>query len=126
MTPHELLAAWSSWWWPLLGDHLWQSTFLAAAALLAARLLGRAPARARHAVWLAVLAKFALPSALLSLTAEAVGLNSFALFSAPSREDPGPLVALLVDPVYRLTLPSASAARFPPDSRPITPRRTAF
>ncbi|HYH85524.1 MAG TPA: M56 family metallopeptidase, partial [Pyrinomonadaceae bacterium] len=66
---HEFLARTSLWLWPALANHLWQATMLAALVLCATLLLRRAPARARHALWLVASAKFVVPSALFALLA---------------------------------------------------------
>lgn len=46
-------------------DHLWQSTLVALAAGLLAAALGKAPARARHGLWVAASIKFLIPFAAL-------------------------------------------------------------
>ena len=46
MTVHQSLAEWSSWVWPFLANHLWQSTLLSIAAFASAALLKNAPSRA--------------------------------------------------------------------------------
>ena len=59
------LASWSSQVWPLLVNHLWQSTLFALALLPAMALLRRAPARTRYTLSLVASAKFLVPAALL-------------------------------------------------------------
>lgn len=66
---HAALAEWSAWVWPRLADHLWQATLFAVLAGLAAWLLRRGGAGARHAVWLIASAKFAIPAAALIFAA---------------------------------------------------------
>src|SRR6185295_9618789 len=65
MTIHQWLAAWSSWIWPLLANHLWQATLISLVAFAAAYMLRKAPGRARYMIWLIASAKFVLPSVLL-------------------------------------------------------------
>jgi GWxTD domain-containing protein len=62
MMPQAGWAEWSGRLWPALANHLWQATLFAGVAFAAASLLRRAPARARHTIWLIALAKFGLPS----------------------------------------------------------------
>lgn len=83
MSPYELFAEWSKWWWPLLANHLWQATLFSLLALAAATSLRRAPALTRYFVWLVALVKFALPSALLFFLAAQAGFDLPAL---PLRE----------------------------------------
>jgi TonB family protein len=73
MTSHQLLSEWSLWFWPVFANHLWQATLFALAVWVAALWLRRA--RTRHIVWLMAFAKFLLPSALLFLLAQGLGLN---------------------------------------------------
>src|SRR5262249_13235363 len=84
MTLHESLSAWSSWWWPLFANHLWQATILSILALVATGLLRRSPAQVRYAVLLIASAKFLLPSFLLILLAGQAGLDLAALFTPAS------------------------------------------
>jgi beta-lactamase regulating signal transducer with metallopeptidase domain len=81
MTPHDALARSSEWIWPLVADHLWEATLFACVGCAAAALLRHGPARTRHAVWLMVAAKIALPSFVLALAASTAGLD----LSAPLR-----------------------------------------
>jgi len=70
---HQLLAEWSQWFWPVFANHLWQATLFALAVWIAALWLGRVSTR--HIVWLMAFAKFLLPSALLFMLAQGLGLN---------------------------------------------------
>ncbi|MET0649548.1 MAG: M56 family metallopeptidase [Pyrinomonadaceae bacterium] len=81
MGPYDLIADWSNRAWPLVANHLWQSTLISLLALCAAASLRRAPAVTRYLVWLIALFKFALPSALIFLLAAQAGvdLSSFSL-----------------------------------------------
>jgi len=65
MTPHQLLAEWSQWFWPVFANHLWQTTLFVFVVWIAVKSLGQAPARLRYFLWLFALAKFLIPSALL-------------------------------------------------------------
>jgi beta-lactamase regulating signal transducer with metallopeptidase domain/ankyrin repeat protein len=65
MTPHQLLAEWSQWYWPFFANHLWQATLFAFVVWGAVKLFNQAPARYRYLLWLVALTKFLVPSALL-------------------------------------------------------------
>lgn len=65
MTSHQLLAEWSQWFWQVFANHLWQATLFAFVVWIAVKLFNQAPARFRYFLWLAALAKFLVPSALL-------------------------------------------------------------
>ena len=75
MGPYDLIADWSNRAWPLVANHLWQSTLISLLALGAAASLRRAPAVTRYLVWLIALFKFALPSALIFLLAAQAGVD---------------------------------------------------
>ena len=75
MGPYDLIADWSNRAWPLVANHLWQSTLFALLALCAAASLRRAPAVMRYLVWLVALFKFALPSALILFLAAQAGFD---------------------------------------------------
>lgn len=75
MKPHQMLAEWSEWFWPLLANHLWQATLFALLAWVAACLFARAPARVRHLVWLMAFVKFLLPSLLLIAALRVFGID---------------------------------------------------
>lgn len=66
MSAHAWLAAASAWVWPRLVNHLWEGTLLAVLVYLAALALRRAPARARHRLWLLLAVKLAVPSVALA------------------------------------------------------------
>lgn len=73
---HDWFASFSAWWWPRLGDHLWQATLFGVVVLLASLMLKRAPARSRHFLWLLATAKFIVPAALLVFLTQSIGLDS--------------------------------------------------
>src|SRR5688572_32911058 len=73
MTSHQFLTEWSTWFWPVFANHLWQATLFALAVWIAALWLGRA--RTRHVGWIMAFAKFLFPSASLLLLARGFGLN---------------------------------------------------
>lgn len=99
MTPHALWAEWAARLWPALANHLWQATLFAGLVFLAALALKRCPARARHAVWLIALAKFALPSALLVALAAQAGLTPGWLALSRDPVTVSPVVSRFAQPV---------------------------
>ena len=100
MSPYDVIADWSNRMWPLLANHLWQSTLFSLLALAAAASLGRAPALARYTVWLTALFKFALPSALLFFLAAQAGFDLSSISPRPYHSDSGTLaVSPLLSPV---------------------------
>src|SRR5436190_17313916 len=98
MTVHQWLAKWSSWIWPVLANHLWQSTLLALIAISALAFLRKAPGRSRYAVLLIASAKFAFPSVLVGALASRLGVSLSALFSSTAPAD-------APDVVYQLAAP---------------------
>ncbi|HEX6622523.1 MAG TPA: M56 family metallopeptidase, partial [Pyrinomonadaceae bacterium] len=103
--PHEFLARASAWLWPALVDHLWQSALFAALVFAATLLVRRGPARARHALWLVALVKFAVPPALFAFLAARAGLDASWLFENQSAAatEYAPLVMQLTEPVATLS-----------------------
>jgi TonB family protein len=75
MTFHQTFAEWSQWIWPFLANHLWQTTLFVLVAWGAVLLLRRVTARVRYFIWMIVLVKFLLPSALLLWAIERVGFD---------------------------------------------------
>jgi TonB family protein len=70
MTLHQTFFEWSQWLWPLLANHLWQTTLLALIAWVVVMSLRRATARARYLIWMIAFLKFLAPSALLIVALE--------------------------------------------------------
>jgi TonB family protein len=75
MTLQQIFVEWSQWFWPLLANHLWQTTLLALIAWVVVLSLRRATARARYAIWMIVFLKFLAPSALLIAALESCGID---------------------------------------------------
>jgi beta-lactamase regulating signal transducer with metallopeptidase domain len=94
---HRILAEWSQWIWPLVADHLWQTTLFALMAWGAARLLRRMTARVRYFIWLIALVKFLLPSALLILALERIGLDL--TFTSPATRTGVEIVSRIAQPI---------------------------
>lgn len=66
MNLHSWLAEWSSWLWPNLLVHLWDTILFVALVALAVRLLKRAPASTRYWLWFLAAVKLLVPSVLLA------------------------------------------------------------
>ena len=106
MNIHPWLAEWSSWLWPNVVVHLWETTLFVGLVALGVRLLKRAPASTRYWFWLLAAVKLLVPSVLLAWLVSEIPLAAPAL-SPPSLEqsthgapasDPG-------RPVYEILKP---------------------
>src|SRR5882724_6722460 len=102
----EMLSDWSSQFWPFMVNHLWQATLFALLVLVASHLVKKLPAKARHAVWLLALVKFALPSAIILLVARFAGVDFNSLFSrygsaVPASQTISPTITLIAEPVFQ-------------------------
>src|SRR6266498_4728708 len=84
----QFFGEWSSWAWRLIGNHLWQATLFFAVAFVASILLRHGPARARYLIWLAASLKVAVPSALLVLLLNTVGISLSSTFYPTARTAP--------------------------------------
>src|SRR4029077_6328667 len=71
-------------------DHLWQSTIFAVIVFVVSLLLRRAPARVRYALYFLIPVKFLIPSSLVVLLMQTIGLDlqSFLLSVAWATSDP--------------------------------------
>ena len=100
MIMHPWLSEWSSWLWPNVVVHLWETTLFVGLLALGVRLLKRAPASTRYRFWLLAAVKLLVPSVLLAwLVSEIspVGHQPYPLrpwnnqpmgLRRPTREDP--------------------------------------
>jgi TonB family protein len=75
MTLYQELAEYSTRFWPMLADHLWQATLFFLVVLLLTILLRRGPARVRYVFWLLAGAKLALPAGLFVILVERGGMD---------------------------------------------------
>jgi TonB family protein len=75
MTLHQTFFGWSQWLWPLLANHLWQTTLMGLIAWGVVRTLRRATARARYVIWMMAFLKILAPSALLIVALESSGFE---------------------------------------------------
>ncbi len=96
MSIHEGLAEWSSWGWSLAVNHLWQATLACGVALAAVALMRRGPARARYAVWLIALLKFAVPSFVIIILANLLGMDFSTLLDSTADQAPGVMSQIAV------------------------------
>ena len=87
MTIHLWLEEWSSWLWPWILLHLWESTLFVALVALAVRILRLEPARTRYCFWLLAAVKLLFPSIILGWLVSEVPLG-LPVFSPPSLEAP--------------------------------------
>ena len=92
MNLYERAAAWSSWWWPLFANHIWQSTVVALLLLALSMVLRRGPAWTRYAILSLAAAKFLLPSSFLAYLAHQAGADWASLFSSPGDPPAGAAV----------------------------------
>jgi beta-lactamase regulating signal transducer with metallopeptidase domain len=106
MTFHQTLAEWSQWVWPLVANHLWQTTVFALMAWGIVLLLKRSTARVRYFIWSIALMKFLLPSALLILALERIGVD-FAL-TAPATRASAEIVSRIAQPILPIVNPGAT------------------
>jgi beta-lactamase regulating signal transducer with metallopeptidase domain len=97
MTFHQTLAEWSQWIWPLVANHLWQTTVFALTAWGITRLLKRSTVRVRYFVWSIALMKFLLPSALLILALERIGVDI--TLTAPATGAGAEIVSRIAQPI---------------------------
>ena len=86
MTIHLWLEEWSSWLWPWILLHLWESTLFVALVALAVRILRLEPARTRYCFWLLAAAKLLFPSLILGGLVSAFTLGAPVL-SPPALEE---------------------------------------
>ena len=106
MNMHPWLSEWSSWLWPNVVVHLWETTLFVGLLALGARLLKRAPASTRYCFWLLAAVKLLVPSVLLAWLVSEIPLGAPALFppsleqstNAAPTSDPG-------RPVYEIFKP---------------------
>lgn len=113
---HDWFGSFSVWWWPRLADHLWQATLFGVVVLLATLMLKRAPARARHSLWLLATAKLIVPSALLVFLTQSIGLDSVWIWLTNPNHKTNTLLQGITDPAtalvnsYNLTVVSGDGA----------------
>lgn len=112
-----MIAAIVSLWtasWPLVADHVWQSTLLAAAAALLVRAFARSQARIRHGIWLAASVKFLVPCSLLVAIGSHLGWSIASPLASPGVT----LAAAAVgEPFSSLTLADARRSNPATDTR---------
>jgi beta-lactamase regulating signal transducer with metallopeptidase domain len=108
MTFHQTLAEWSQWIWPLVANHLWQATVITLMAWGIARLLKRSTARVRGFIWSIALVKFLLPSALLILALERIGVDI--AFTSPGASAGAEMASRIAQPILPIVDHEAAPA----------------
>ncbi len=106
MNIHSWLSEWSSWLWPNVWAHLWETTLFIGLLALAVWLLRRAPARVRYWFWLLAAVKLLVPSLLLAWLASEMTPGPGA--SSPPPLEPsthGAPASALALPSYELLKP---------------------
>jgi bla regulator protein BlaR1 len=108
MIPALPFAAWASG--EMLGNHLWQSTLVAAAAALLALALRRNRAHVRYWLWLSASVKFLIPFAALVALGSQFGWRTFEPFSQPAVLVVGAMSQPFSQPALRMApdMPAAS------------------
>lgn len=107
MNMHPWLSEWSSWLWPNLVVHLWETTLFVGLVALAVRLLKRAPASTRYWFWLLAAVKLLVPSVLLAWLVSEIPSAAPALSPPPLEQstqgapasDPGRPIYEILKPV---------------------------
>ena len=119
MNMHSWLSEWSSWLWPNLLAHLWETTLFVGLVALAVRLLKRAPANARYWFWLLAAVKLLVPSVLLAWLVSEIPSVAPA-FSPPPQEQStqGAPVSDPGRPAYEILKPLLLSP--PPLPRPVS------
>ncbi len=106
MNIHSWLSTWSSWLWPNVWAHLWETTLFIGLLALAVWFLRRAPARVRYWFWLLAAVKLLVPSLLLAWLASEMTPGPGA--SSPPPLEPsthGAPASALAVPSYELLKP---------------------
>ena len=67
MNIHSWISEWSSWLWPNVAAHLWETALFVGLLALSVRLLKRAPASTRYWFWLLAAVKLVVPSVLIGM-----------------------------------------------------------
>ena len=101
MNVHTWLAGKSSLLWPLVANHLWQATVFLVVVFLTSIALDRGPARSRYSVLLLGTIKLAIPSALLFLLLNTIGIDPRWILLGQTGASP-PIVSQIAEPVAQL------------------------
>jgi TonB family protein len=114
MALHQTFFEWSQWFWPLLANHLWQTTLIAFIAWVFVSLLRRATSRARYLIWMIAFVKFLVPSALLIIAIESCGFD----LSKPSTYTGVEIFSQIAQPVALAELDSEAVRIGAPSAIP--------
>ncbi len=113
-TIRDSFAEWSGAAWVFIGNHLWQSTLFGLLALLCIYLLRHSPARARYAVWVIALTKFALPALLVVLLASQIGFDFSEFLRFGQSRDNARVFVQFTEPIYQTAWQEISSEALPP------------
>ena len=117
MNVHSWLSEWSSWLWPNVWAHLWETTLFVGLLALAVWFLRRAPARARYWFWLLAAVKLIVPSLLLAWLLSEMTPAPRASFPPPleqsTRGAPASALAMPSYEILKPILPSPPVAAQP-------------
>ena len=119
MNIHSWLSEWSSWLWPNVAVHLWETALFVGLLALGVQFLKRAPASTRYWFWLLAAVKLLVPSVLLVWLVSDIPPAAPTL-SPPSLE-PSTLGAQALDPgrpVYEILQPLLLSP--PPAAQPVS------
>ena len=120
MNIHSWLSEWSSWLWPNVAAHLWETALFVGLLALGVRLLKRAPASTRYWFWLLAAVKLVVPSFLLVWLVSEIPAGAPALSPLPLEQSTN--AALTSDPgtpVYEILRPLLLSP--PPVPQPVSP-----
>ena len=106
MNIHSWLSDGSSWLWPNVWVHLWETTLFVGLLALAVWFLRRAPARARYWFWLLAAVKLLMPSLLLAWLVSEMTPAPRASFPPPLEQSThGSPASALAMPAYEILKP---------------------
>src|SRR5262245_44613705 len=110
MEIHQNFAEWSSRFWPLFANHLWQATIFSIALIFFANLLRRGKAGVRYIIRLTASLKFVLPSALLVAALNQAGIDLSLFFNRTPTESAA--ISEIVPVVMQVAAPIEETASF--------------
>ena len=120
MNIHPWLSEWSSWLWPNVAAHLWETALFVGLLALSVRLLKRAPASTRYWFWFLAAVKLVVPSVLLVWLVSEIPTGAPTLSPPPLEQSThGALTSDPGRPVYEILKPLLLSP--PPVPQPVSP-----
>ena len=120
MNIHSWISEWSSWLWPNVAAHLWETALFVGLLALSVRLLKRAPASTRYWFWLLAAVKLVVPSVLLVWLVSEIPTGAPTLSPPPLEQSThGALTSDPGRPVYEILKPLLLSP--PPVPQPVSP-----